>query len=368
MRFVCKQENLIKALNKMSGLVGKNFNLPILNNILIKTDEDGIEILATNLEVGIKTKVRGKIEEKGRITIPAKIFTDYITLINGDENIEIKTEEDKIIIKSGEWQTKIKTSSAEDYPLIPEIEEKQTIKLKIDEFKKTLNQVLFAASFDEARPELTGVLFWLKDNKLILTTTDSYRLAEKKNDFNEKNEGDIKVIVPLKTFQEINKIINNEEDEEIKVVLDENQIKFEFGENILISRLIEGEYPDYKQIIPDNFKTSFEVDSHELIKAIKAASLFTKSGIFDITFEIKKDILEISSINSQVGENNIKIKTNNFSGEDVKIIFNYRYLLDGLQNIQANKIKILVNSESSPAIFKPTNQDEYLYLVMPIRQ
>ncbi|MFH1610333.1 MAG: DNA polymerase III subunit beta [Patescibacteria group bacterium] len=367
MKIICKQENLIAGLFKVSHLTGKNFNLPILNNILIKVDNGNIELAATNLEVGIKTVVRGKIEEEGRITVPAKILTEYVGLINGSENITLETQEDKLKISSQGWQTKIKTNPAEDYPLIPEVENKKDIKIKIHRFKGMLDQVLFAASFDETRPELTGVLVWFKNNELVLTTTDSYRLAEKKTSLEDGPSVEEKIVIPIRTMQELARILSDE-DSEMQIFIEENQVKFSFQETSLMSRLIESEYPDYKQIVPVNFTTDVEFNTNEVIKAVRASSLFAKTGIFDITLSFVKDELTIKSINSQVGENVIKIKTHGGQETPIEVVFNYKYLLDGLNNIGSEKTKIHINSSNTPVVFKPSNNEKYTYLIMPIKQ
>ena len=368
MKIICKQENLITGLFKVSHLTGKNFNLPILNNILIKVENGNIELAATNLEVGIKTTVRGKVEEEGRITVPAKILTEYVGLISGNENITLETQEDKLKISSHGWQTKIKTNPAEDYPLIPEVENRKNVKIKINKFKDMLDQVLFAASFDETRPELTGVLVWFKNNELILTTTDSYRLAEKKVDLEHGLSQEEKIVIPIRTMQELARILDDDEENEVQIFIEENQVRFSFQETSLMSRLIESEYPDYKQIIPVNFATEVEFNTSEVIKAVKASSLFAKTGIFDITLSFIKDELTIKSINSQVGENVIKIKTQGGQETPVEVVFNYKYLLDGLNNMKSEKTKIFINTSNTPVVFKPANNKNYTYLIMPIKQ
>ena len=368
MKIISKQENLIKGLNKVSHLTGKNYNLPILNNILFKIEKGNIELSATNLEMGVKTNIRGKIEEDGCITVPARIITDYINLIDNDKNITLEIKENDLLISSSSWQTKIKTNPAEDYPLIPDVQEKNNIKIKLSDFKDVVSSVLFAASFDETRPELSGILFWFKDSKLTLAATDSYRLAEKTINIDKSLKEDEKIIIPLKTMQELVRIIGDENDGDIILNFEENQVKFSFKETNIVSRLTEGEYPDYKQIIPNTFNIETEVNKQEIIKAIKAASLFTKVGIFDITLNFSNQGLVIKAVNAQLGENVIKLNLDNYKGSEVAVVFNYKYLLDGFNNISSSKVKILINSASNPVVFKPISDIDYLYLVMPIRQ
>jgi DNA polymerase-3 subunit beta len=366
MKIICKQENLIKGLNRVSHLTGKNFNLPILNNILVRAEKGNIEISATNLEIGVKTQIRGKVEEDGRTTVPAKIITDYINLINSDKNIDLQEKEGEILIISDDWNTKIKTNSADDYPLIPEVKSGSKYKINLNNFKNAINSVVFAASFDEARPELTGVLLSFNNKSLIFAATNSYRLSEKIIDLEEETK-DEKIIVPLRSIQELARIMADMEVENFTIEFEETQVKFDFEETVLISRLIEGEYPDYKQVIPASFNSEVEIETNELTKAVKAASLFAKSGIFDVTLEFVDGSVIIKAINSQVGENTIKIKTEQ-KGNNATIVFNYKFLLDGLNNINSSKTRIFINSASNPIVFRPVGEEKYMYLVMPIRQ
>jgi DNA polymerase-3 subunit beta len=367
MKIICKQENLINGLQKVSHLTGRNLNLPILNNILLKVDKGKIELLATNLEIGVKTQIRGKIEQEGRVAVLSKIFTEYIALIDAGENVSLESEDGKINIFSSGWQTKIKTNPAEDYPLIPDVENKQTLKIKTVQLKKSLNQILFSASIDETRPELTGILFWFKNNELILTATDSYRLAEKKNTTEVGLHQEKKIIIPLKTLQELVRILDENNEGDIDLSIDDNQIKFIFNETSLVSRLIESDYPNYEEIIPSNFNLEAEFNTHEMIKAVKASSLFAKSGIFDVTLLFKDQEIIIKSINSQVGENIIKVKSQGQVSNEQEVVFNYKYLLDGLNNMHSEKTKIFINTPNTPVVFKPISDEKYTYLVMPIK-
>lgn len=366
MKIVCTQENLNNGLSVVNHLASRNANLPILNNVLI-TVQDGIITLATtNLEIGIKAQIRGKVESDGQFTVPAKLLSDYVSLLPQD-NISLNLEEDVIYIGCKNSQTQIKGVSAEDYPLIPEVSEENTVTIDLVSLKEILNQTLFTVSVDESRPEISGVLFNFENNELIVAATDSYRLAEK----GVKLNGDInkKVIIPLKTLQELNRILGTITEKEVKISLNENQILFNCNGIKLISRLIEGNYPDYKQIIPTEHKTITVVESSKLIKAIKSASLFCKPGINDVkmTFLPDKDEIVIMSTNSGLGEN-ITTLSSSVEGEEVDIVFNYRYLLDGLNGLQSEKVVIKLNNQGAPGIFIPENEEDYLYVVMPIRQ
>jgi DNA polymerase-3 subunit beta len=375
MKFISLQENLKKGLNTVGHVTSKNVNLPILNNILIKASQSDIELISTNLEIGINYKIRGKIEEDGDFTVDSKLITEYVNLLNSGEKVLINQKDNELSIECGNYKTKIKGESAKDFPLIPTIPEENSFNFSINEFKKALNSIVFAVSTSENRLELTGVLFSFFNSKLNLAATDSYRLAEKtlyikRSDKENKEKEEIKVIVPSKTVQEVLRILNNfdnsEDEKEIKIYLSENQILFTFDSVSLISRLINGHYPDYKQIIPTTSKTKTLIKKSELIRAVKAAALFSKTGVNDIFLQFSKGKIIISAFSGASGESLIKIEAD-VSGENNEITINHRYLLDGLNNIDSDSVQIIVLNDNSPCLLKAEDDENYLYIVMPIK-
>lgn len=370
MKFTCIKENLIKGLNIVAKISGKNISLPILNNILITAENDGINFSATNLEIGIKAKIRGKIEEAGKITVPAKTLASFVNYLPEEKvDFEFLKNSNEIKIISGRWETKIKTQPAEEYPLIPDVAKENVLKLKTNQLKEILTTTIFAAVTNESRPELSGAYFNLSDQQLIMVATDSYRLAEKKFALPEENKNKTHFIVPIKTLQELERVLTeSEENEEIKIYWEENQILFLMSQVELNSRLINGEYPDYTQIIPNKHTTCILFDKNTAINAIKAASLFVKTGIYDVMFEFKKpNKMVIKAANSQLGENQAIIDCE-ITGEENNIVFNYHYILDGLLNLANEKAVLEMSNPNSPAVLKSDKKDDYLYLMMPIRQ
>ena len=378
MKIISLQENLKKGISIVSHITSKNINLPILNNILIKANEEGIELIATNLEIGIIHSVRGKIEKPGKITIDAKIINEYINFLP-QEKITFIVKDENVKIECSNYKTKIKGETAKEFPLLPEIEESNIINTSLVEFKKALSQVVFAVSKSESRIELSGVLFALSDDKLSMVATDSYRLAEKTIDINiEKNKNldeNNKIIIPAKTAQEVLRIASNLSDDldssekKVKLYINENQIVFEIDDSKIISRLISGQYPDYKQIIPEKKETEIIVSRQELIRAIKASSIFSKSGINDINISVnseKKEII-ISSLSSQTGESIINLN-GEIKGKNNDITLNFRYLLDGLNNIDSDNVRVFIVDNNTPCVIKNEKEDSYLYIVMPIKQ
>lgn len=378
MKISTLQENLKNGLFSVAHIAGKNINLPILNNVMIEAKDGNIKLISTNLEIGITSLIRGKVEKEGSFTVESKVFYDFISLLP-NQKVDIELKNNKLLIQSGDYKTTIKGQSSEDYPLIPVVEEEVFFEADINKFKKALSQVVFAVSTSETRIELTGVLFQFFNNKLIMAATDSFRLAEKeigvkKNDISN-TDYEQNIIVPAKTLQELIRIlssIKNEglnEDNKIRFYVSNNQISFKIGSTEMVSRLIEGQYPDYKQIVPNGTETTIVVDRGELLRAIKASSIFSKSGINDVNldFPLSGDKMVISSASGQMGDNTTNLNAQ-ISGKDNGVTVNYRYLIDGLNNIDSENIKIEVINNNTPCILKSENDNTYFYIIMPIKQ
>lgn len=364
MKFSCTQENLNYGLNTVSHVASKNVSLPILNNVLIAAENGALKLTTTNLEIGINCQIRGKIEKEGKITIQAKLLSDYINSLP-NERVDLEVEGDNLKIKSGKAKTTIKGSSSEEFPLIPKVEKNKGFQVKAREFKKAITQVIYAAAADESRPEISGVFLKSDGKEIILAATDSYRLAEKKIKAEKASEVG-GVIIPTRTLMEINRILTDQT-EEVSFFINENQILFVFDGIELVSRLIEGQYPEYQQIIPQGGKTKVELNVQEFIKIVKTTSLFCQSGINDISLEIKKGEVVVSASNSQLGENISRLKAE-IEGEENNIVFNYRYLLDGLSSVESEEIILELTDNASPGLIKPKGLSDYIYLIMPIRQ
>lgn len=368
----------------VSHVAGKNISLPILNNVLMKIENKELKLIATNLEIAISCRVRAKIEEEGEFTVPSKLLTDYIS-VSSPGRIDVELRGSELFIQTGSDRTSIKGNSASDFPLVPQLEKKRVYGLGANDFKQLLSQVLFAVSKNEARPELGGVLFDFNSERkkgyLVAASTDSYRLAEKEAKLIENSSGINysgeagQLIVPARALQEVLRIISSfheelEEEMPVEIVVSENQILFSYGSVELITRLVEGQYPDYRQIIPSNFKTSVSFKVSEWIKRIKAASLFSNVGINGIALDFKAGPEQktiISSTNGQLGDY-VGEELCQIEGDDNKILLNYRYLLDGLMNLGAEEAVLKLISIDSPCLLMPKEQEGYLYIIMPIKQ
>jgi DNA polymerase III subunit beta len=368
MKLTCTQENLNFGLSLVSHLASKSTNLPILNNVLLKAEKGELQLITTNLEMGIKLIVRGKIDKEGSFTVQAKLLSDYIGLLP-KENVNLEVDEGNLNLKCLNYQTQIRGLEATEFPLLPEIDKKNKIVVSADELKKAVNRVAFCAALDESRPEISGVLFKINEKKLIIAATDSYRLAEKRVEVSESNLTNSQIIIPLKTIQELQRILFSQMEKNLTIYFNENQVLFSIDNVELISRLIEGQYPDYEQIIPTQPKTKAKIKVGEFLQAVKSASLFCKPGINDVKLTLVpgSEELVVMASNANLGENITNLKIN-LTGEENEIVFNYRFLIDGLNNIDTEFVNFEVTNNAIPGVFKPINDDNYLYIIMPIRQ
>lgn len=366
MEIICLQENLKQALNITNRIIGRNLTLPILNNLLLSAERGKIKISSTNLEIGINCWVPGKINKSGDITAPAKLLSDFVNNLP-NKKIEIKTRANRLDIKCEKFKAFLNGLSADEFPIIPKIKENPLIKINGGILKDGLAQVVGMTSFSESRPEISGVCLKFEKDLIKLAATDSFRLAEKKLETKFDPVQNIsQIIVPQRSIQELVRILS-EKDSEVEIILSNNQILFDLGYSQIISRLIEGQYPDYQQIIPQEFQTQIVVNRSDLINNIRIASLFSgKVNNIQLSIFPKNSSIDISAKDIDLGENKSQLEAK-ITGKDLDVVFNYRYLLDGLNNIFSDKVIIGLNSSSSPVAIKPVGDDSYNYIVMPIK-
>lgn len=376
MKFIIRRETLKKSLSIVGHITAKNINLPILNNIFIKANSSGVELVSTNLEIGVVHRLRGKVEEDGEFTVDSKTISEYVNFLAG-EKVEISEANEELKIECDNYKTKIKGESAKEFPLIPTLSGENFCICDAEELRKALSRVIFAVSTNENRIELSGVLFSFFGSRLVLASTDSYRLAEKEISIEWSGEPieDQKFIVPSKTIQEFLRMLtnfsdNNSSEEKVsgvRIFISDNQIMFSVDSTDLVSRLINGNFPDYRQIVPEKFNTSVTLNRAELLRAVKAASIFSKSGINDVGLDFKGNKLVVYSSSGQSGESRIELPCEQ-NGNNNEITVNFRYLLDGLNNIGDDEVNLKVISDNSPCMLSPTKEENYFYIVMPIRQ
>lgn len=364
MKFIILQSNIAKGLNNVSRIVSSRTTLPVLSNILVSAKKGKITFSSTDLEVGITTLTNGKVEEEGELTAPARLLSDFI-LNNNDESVAVGVENNQMTLKSDKFEAKITGISAEEFPTIPDSPKEIYCTISRDEFLNALKKVLIATATDETRPTLAGVYFDFAGKKLTLAATDSYRLAENKIVLDEE-VAEKKAIVPTRTMTEVMRLLSTENVEKIKIAFTENQVFFMIGETRLVSRIIEGAFPPYAQIIPKDFKVKVLVDYKEFVSALKMVSLFAKDAANNIKLTTKKEELTVASAETQSGGANSHIKAKTEGGE-IEVSFNVRYLQDVLQVVSTDSVIIKLNDSAAAALIEFEKEKGFLYIVMPLK-
>ncbi len=384
MKFSCTQENLKRGLLATGYVAGKNVNLPILNNVMIKIEGSSIQLISTNLEIAVRCIVRGKVDEAGEYTVPSKLFMEYVNLLPEDR-VDMETSDTFLKIACRKNATKIKGIPSSEFPLIPTVDRQKTLFIAGSVLKRALGQVNFAISTIESRPELTGALFSVNPafapGSLVIAATDSYRLSEKTISLGSKDgaassQATFSFIVPGKSLQEVVRILalfkENELDAEmVEVAFSEGQVAFSFGDVELISRLIDGRYPDYRPIIPEKHVSEAVFRRPDAVQAVKGASLFARAGLQDVHFKMDPtEGLIISSSEGQMGKNDSTIEAD-ISGPQNSIVLNYRYFLDGLAALETPKASMKIIDAMNACILVAdgeNDKEKFLYIVMPIKQ
>jgi len=367
MKLIILKNNIIEGLNAVERAVSTVTNLPILKNILIKTEGGRILFTCTNLELAITQVVPGKIVEDGEITVPVAVFAPVAKNLNA-ERVSLEVKDKQIEITTDNYEATIQAQSAKDFPIIPGISEKENvIKLPISRFLESLQSVIVATQYSEIRPEISGVFFRVFDNEVILAATDSFRLAERIMKIENLHiQNDVSMIIPYKTAEELTRFLTGNTGD-VEIFIEQNQVLFKTNSRQLISRLVDGAFPEYKAIIPKQIQNEAILNRNEFINAVKLASSFSGRGN-SVTISIgeNKKFLELSSSDSALGENHYKIPIK-CKGDAFSIVFNWRYLLDGLKIYSSEDIALGVNSSDRPAVLKNPTETGLMYVVMPIK-
>lgn len=367
MKIICSKENLLYGVQTVQRAVSNKNPLPILSGIHLITDGNNLKFTATDLEIGIECIIPVTVIEEGSVVIPAKYIIEIARKLP-DTKIEIiaNNETNLTTIKYGNSEFNIVGGKGEDFPSLPTIESDFNYILSIDLFKNMIRQVVFATSMDDNRPIFTGVLLDIEEDNIVLVGTDTHRLAFRKGKINkEEINNQVSVVIPGRTLNEVSKLANNN-DEKIVITITENQILFKLNDICIISRLIDGHYPNYKQVIPNDFNTKLRVKTKDLLEAVERASLLAKESSNIVKININENKLIINLNSPDVGRIHEEINIFN-NGESNQIAFNSKYIIDVLKVIDAEEIYIEMKGSLSPGIITPVDNDNYLYLILPVR-
>ena len=364
--------NLKKALDIVEKITRKNITLPALSNVLLSVEGNFLRLDATNLEISVSWWILAKIEEEGKVAIPATFFSNLINLLT-DEKIKLETQNKNLLLKTQNQTTQIHGIDPEEFPIIPKIEKEEIITISNKKLLESLEQVIEIPSVSQVRPEISGIYFSFKKDTLKIVSTDSFRLAEKGISLKTKSKKDISFIVPQDAVRELMNILGQEDGNTI-IYFSQNQILFENERKEdshpriqILSRLIEGEYPNYQEIIPKKYKTQVIVKKDELENKLKQAGLFSgKISEVKLNIDVKKKKIKIYSESPEIGKNESYISAK-IKGEDMDVSFNYKFLISGLQNIKSSEVILELNGDDGPGVLKPVGDENYIYVSMPIK-
>ncbi len=365
MELTVTQENLARALSSASRVAGGKTQLPILSNILLRTDGHRLMVAATNLEIASSQLIGAKIINEGAITIPARLATEFVSSLP-KTTVTLRVEDNHLHITAEGYKSVINGVVADDFPELPTINEKIAVSYAIAtiDLKQALTQTTLTASSDATRPVLTGVYWHSHEGSLYLAATDGYRLSEKRL---VETKSDVAAIIPTSTLQEVLRSLNDDINE-VEVLFDETQVRFRINDAEITSRLIDGNFPDYRQLIPASSETSVTVPRAELARITKVAGLFAREsgGSITITADATRDVLSLHSIASELGENTSETAADVTT--DGQVTINSRYLIEALGVIDSETVIFRFSGKLAPCVLSSGQSDgDYQHIIMPLK-
>ena len=369
MKLSVMQENLARGLSVVSRAVSNRSTLPVLANVLLKTEDAGLKLTATNLEIGITYWVPGKIETDGATTVPAKLLTDLVNSLPAGDRVDLALQAgDTLHLRCGRFETHVKGIDADEFPAIGAAGERPTTRIAQNALRRALAETVFAAASDEARPILTGVLARFEGDQLTLAAADNYRIAVKTIPILDAVP-ETSVVIPARALNELARVLADVEDPvEVVLAASRNQVLFHLDGIDLVSRLIDGQFPNYQQVVPQTHTTRAILDREELLRAVRPAALIAHESANIVKLQIGADgepgitVSASAEVGDHVGQVEATVE-----GDGTTIAFNARYLADVLTNVAADQFALELNGPLSPGVFKPLGDEHYIHVIMPVR-
>ncbi|MDP3725754.1 MAG: DNA polymerase III subunit beta [bacterium] len=362
----CIKDKIKSAVNIAEKATGKNLTLPILSALLCVAKDKILRIRATNLDLGIEIHIPAKIEEEGVVAIPGSVLSNLLSLIH-DKTVNLKLKNENLIVSTKNVSTVIKSYPYEDFPTLPHIQNKDPFTIESRKFVQGLKSVFYSASISDIKPEISSIYVHSNGEHLVLVATDSFRLAEKKISLSSHSAQFSPVLIPIKNAAEIIRILDTV-DENIQIHFNKNQISFVTQDIYITSRLVDGVFPDYEQIIPKEWKAEATVLKQDIVDALKISNIFSdKLNQVDFEIDPKKKEFLVNSRNANVGENSTKVDAV-LSGEKLALNFNFRYLIDCFPSIVKDSVIFQFSGEAKPLVIRAVGDKSFMYLVMPLNK
>ncbi len=371
MKVSCSQEDLSRGLAIVGRAVATRAVLPITNNVLLAAEGSRLKLAATNLEIATSCWLAASVEKEGTLTVPARLLTDFVnSLPHGQIEMHLPARSKTLELKCARYDARISGLDAADFPAIPTIEDGIRVTVKPDALRTAINQVVFAAASEESRPVLTGIHTDFDGNLLTFAAADGFRLAVHKMTLDEAVKEKIAIIIPARSLNELGRLLTDQEEPvDVTINSQRSQIMFRMRDIEMVSQLIQGSFPNYDQLIPQSYSTRAVVKLADILVATKSASIFARDGSGIVRLQILpkdgKGKIDISARAEEIGDNLGEIDAT-VEGEESKIAFNSKYLLDVLGVITEKEIALETTSSSSPGLIRPVGNDNYLHVVMPM--
>ncbi|CAI9394341.1 DNA polymerase III subunit beta [Niallia sp. Sow4_A1] len=375
MKFIIQKENLVQSVQDVMKAITSRTTIPILTGIKIVASEEGVTLTGSDSDISIESFIPKEedeqeiveIQQAGSIVLQAKFFSEIVKKLPTNQ-VEIVVDNLQTTIRSGKSEFNLNGLDSEEYPHLPQIAEQNSIKVPTDLLKNIIKQTVFAVSTSETRPVLTGVNWKIENNDLICIATDSHRLALRKAKIETETEQTFNIVIPGKSLNELNRILDDH-DEPVEILVTENQILFKTKHILFFSRLLEGNYPDTNRLIPTESKTDIIVNSKEFLQSIDRASLLAREGRNNVVkfSTMGENVIEISSFTPEIGKVIEELVSESVSGEELKISFSAKFMMDALKVLEGSEVKISFTGAMRPFVIHPTNDDSTLQLILPVR-
>lgn len=362
MKIECIQERLIGAVSTVEKIAGKNASLPILSSIVLETTDSQLILKSTNLDLGIEVTVPARIEEKGSVAVSGSILATFLNGVSG-EKIKMEVKDSNLKISTSKTNTTIKVLPVDDFPVIPRVQG-DSFDIDAQQFIKGLKSVWYAASTSGVKPELSSVYVYCEEGYVVFVATDSFRLAERKIKI-KKSKDFGSILIPFKNIPEIIRVLEKAEGD-IKVTLSKNQLSCEFEGVYLVSRVIDGVFPDYRQIIPKSETTNVVVLKQDLIQSLKISNIFSDK-FNQVHIKVDKTVFEITTKNNDIGETSNSVEAV-IEGDPIEVNFNQKYITDSFQSIENDSVSLSFNGNNRPVVIKSVPDTSFLYIVMPMNR
>lgn len=365
MKLECQVEKLKSGVSQVERVTGKNLTLPILSSILLIASSKSLKLRATNLSLGIEVEIPAKVDKEGVVAVSGSTLSGIFTNMSQNDTVNIEEDNGNLIIKTKKNKIKLKCQPSDDFPTIPRVAG-STFEIEAKKVLDGIKSVYYSSSPSDIKPEISSVYIYTDEDNLVFVSTDSFRLAEKKIKV-KKIEEISGILIPFKNVSEIIRVFG-EVDGTIEVCFNKNQISFSTANIYLTSRVIDGLFPDYRQIIPKSSETNAVVLKQDLLNALKLSNIFSdKFNQINLTINPKDKIFELSSLNNDVGENKTNLDAN-LSGDEVSLSFNYKYFLDCFQSISTDSVNLKFSGPSLPIVVSPVGDQSFTYLIMPMNR